>query len=269
MAPVARPGVEAIRRWRLAIGPTVHQRSRPGDDLIARAHVVESCRLSRLHHASGVHELVRSCSADHAYEETPLHSAAHNHAIVPAVQVQSDLLGLRAIEHPVEVRNEARALVPQQPDPDAVVGHTFHLGHFRLVSRVDVHVMGEEPIETSRGGGQLVASPSEVACQLCPVQAIIFAWQAANRCGDDAVGQLCLQRPGGRVPDRLLQVPKQPTVEVLGSPAQPVDVAVVRAEADQLPVGDPGKAGKHSIEPGERLVAIARDRPPHCVVTGG
>src|SRR6266511_2190943 len=108
--------------------------------------------------------------------------------------------------------------------------------------------MGQEGVEAGRGGGQLVPSGLEIARKGGPIDTVILRWQASNRCGDRAVRQSRLQRQGGRVPHRLLQVGKQPAVEVLSSPGQPVDAAVVRAEAYEVPVGDPGKSGKHSVE---------------------
>src|SRR2546426_10993103 len=80
--------------------PPVHRGSGTGHDPVVAAVVVQP----RRPRPGRVHELVVAAAPDYAQAWPRPVRTAHSQAIVPAVEVQADLLGLAPVERPLVVR---------------------------------------------------------------------------------------------------------------------------------------------------------------------
>ena len=270
MAPVPRPGVEAVGGRGRDVAPAVDPRPRAPHDAIRTPRVVESGEVTAAPDARRILERIGPASADHANENAVPDRAPNHDVVRSTVQMQPDLLRLGAIEGPGEIRGRQTGAPHLRPavqvDGDALVVQALDRGDVGLVGGVDVGVVGEQCVQSQRGRRQRVAPPFEVARQLRAIQAVVLGRQLPHRRVDDAVGEACLQRPGRRVPHGSPEVAEQPAVEILSAPAQPIHAAVIGTEPDELGVRAPGQPRQQPVETGERFIAIPRDRAPHVVV---
>ena len=131
---------------------------------------------------------------------------------------------------------------------------------------MDVHVSGQQRVEPARGLSQPVAPLLQRAGQPGAALPVVFGRLAAHGNVDHRVGQLHLQRRGGRIPDRPLQVREQPPIERPRVPVETDHVGIGTPEAHDVRVVIAGEPRQESVEPRERLIAIAGDRAPHARV---
>ena len=221
-----------------------------------------------------VHKLIVPRATDRPHRDVSRPGAPHHHPVVSAVHVEAHLARLRRPEGAGVVRRPPlppgrrtrSSVTPVQPDRHRAVALTVHHGQLCFIGAVDVHGAREERIEAVRGQPQSVAAQLEGAGQAGAVARVILGRDPMDRRRDDGITQPALQRGGDRIPHRLLEVHQQPSVEHARVPGQPHHVGVTVAEADDVGLIEAREPREKAVELGERLVAVARDGPPHVPV---
>ena len=152
VAPVPRPGVEAVGGRGRGVAPVVDPRPRAPHDAIRSPRVVESGEVTAAPDARRILERIGPASADHANENAVPDRAPNHDVVRSTVQMQPDLLRLGAIEGPGEIRGrqtDAPHLRPAvQVDGDALVVQALDRGDVGLVGGVDVGVVGEQCVQS-------------------------------------------------------------------------------------------------------------------------
>src|SRR5213076_2832979 len=242
--------------WRLVVVASIHGRPGPHHEAVAPTIVVEPCRPG----ARGIGQQVVSPATNHANQRSRSVDAAHDEPVVPAVQVQADLLGLPAGECPLVERCPPCAR--RQTHGHSTPRKAFDLPDVAVVGTVDLHDAGQERVVAVADLRQVVAPSPQ-----CPVEGsaallVVLGWQPPHRGSDHRIGESRLEAPRDRVPNRLFEVDEQASIQDLAREREAPDAGVVVAEADDLRPVKPGEPYEKAVEASERLIAVAGDGSP-------
>ncbi len=256
--PMARrgggPGFR--HQWRLRVPPGVNPSPRRAGDAVRPVLVVEV----EVPGFGDEVKLVIALAAEDIDADRQLALAPDHRPIVPAVQVEADLLCLARPEHAAEIG--LRAVGGRANRDLHAAARLGHLGHVGKVRCVNVRLPCQQLVQLRSSSRQGITPPLERPLEERAVLRLNFGWNSRHRCLDHGVRKPRHQARRRGAPGGPLELGEKEPVGKAGLVVKARHVVVTAAEARELREAMPSDFQHQPVQAGERLVAIAGNRSP-------